>query len=258
MSDMQRYRFGEQVTEKGLRSHTVFQQLLEDFDPTLVILDGMTMLFGLHGHDTNEATGTDIVTTWLKKVCRGGRTTVIAIDHTGKQGGSGASPIGAHHKIAMVQGTAIRADAVDRPMIGEKGLIRLMVYKDRHGVVRSHSIKSGGTEQHGGNFVLDSTSPDHSIAFVEPPDSGDVVIGATAEHEKRLEELALAQEVQDKVLALFEGDESMYWTTTEVMEELQLERGVVYAAWEGLEALGEVVREGSTRWTKFRLRREGE
>src|SRR5699024_12194832 len=67
-----------------LQAEAVFMSLLDAFDPTLIVVDGMTVLYGLHGHDTNEATATDVITSWLKSLCRGGRTTTIVIDHTGK------------------------------------------------------------------------------------------------------------------------------------------------------------------------------
>ena len=113
---MQRYKFGVKPTEEGQRSESVFRALLDSYDPPLVVVDGMTVLYGLHGHDTNDAMATDVITGWLKGLTRRGRTTVIVIDHTGKGGGPGASPIGAHHKIAMIQGAALRADAIERPM----------------------------------------------------------------------------------------------------------------------------------------------
>src|SRR5699024_2939538 len=133
LAAMQRYRFGSSVTDEGRQAEAVFMSLLDAFDPTLIVVDGMTVLYGLHGHDTNEATATDVITSWLKSLTRGGRSTVVVIDHTGKSGGAGASPIGAHHKVAMVQGSAIRADAIDRPMPGGLGLVNLVVFKDRPG-----------------------------------------------------------------------------------------------------------------------------
>lgn len=258
IAEMQRYAFGDRPTEKGKKSSSMFKSLLEEFDPTLVITDGMTMMYGLHGHNTNDATGTDVVTSWLKGLTRGGRTGVIVIDHTGKGGGPGASPIGAHHKVAMVQGTAIRADAVVRPLPGVKGEINLVVFKDRHGTVRGNSSKPGSSEQLAGKFVLDSTRPDMSVVTVLPPDPNEMVLAPTDAQEKKLREIAEAQAQQDKVLALFKGDESVYLTTAGVVSELGLERGVVYSVWDNLCATGEVVREGSTRWTKYRLRKEGE
>src|SRR4029077_14035059 len=61
LADMQRSRWGgAQGTADGDASAAAFLALLDEFDPTLIIADGMTVLYGLHGHDTNDAMGTDV------------------------------------------------------------------------------------------------------------------------------------------------------------------------------------------------------
>lgn len=250
LADMQRYRFGNNASEDGKASASVFKALLEAFDPTLIVADGMTVLYGLHGHDTNEATATDVITSWLKSLCRGGRTTVIVIDHTGKGGGAGSSPIGAHHKIAMVQGTAIRADAVQRPMPGEVGRVRLIVYKDRPGAVRAISTRD--REQVAGIVVMDSTQPGITRLHVEVPEEGEVVIGEGA-LEAKLAQLARSAELEEQVIALFGGDIDKYVTTAEAMAALHISQNEAYDVWHNLKQKKIVVQEGVNRWTKFRL-----
>ena len=45
------------------------------------VVDGMTVLYGLHGLDSNDNASTDVITGWLKQLTRNGRSTVIVIDH---------------------------------------------------------------------------------------------------------------------------------------------------------------------------------
>lgn len=251
LADMQRYRFGTQATDEGIKSANVFRALLESFDPTLIIADGMTELYGLHGHDTNEATATSVITSWLKRLTRAGRTTVIVIDHTGKGGGAGASPIGAHHKVAMVQGTALRVDVVDRPMPGRVGRSRLIVYKDRLGKVRE--MATTNAEQVAGTLTLDSTVPGVTKFFIEPPVEGEIVIGATAGQEAQLERLARVDEMAEKVIALFGGDLDISLNTTAVVESTDLSRDDVYAVWDHLTTLHVVTPMGENRWRKYML-----
>lgn len=174
--DMQRNRWGSaEPSDAGRTNAEVFAVELDRIDPSLIIVDGMTVLYGLHGLDSNDAASTDVITTWLKRLCRNGRSTVIVIDHTGKGAGRGASPIGAHHKIAMVQGTAIQVHPIDQPMPGELGRVELIIYKDRPGEVRK--ISTRGQIQTAAIVELDSRIPDETRSRVCVPDPDEIVVG---------------------------------------------------------------------------------
>ena len=251
LSAMQRSRYGSSITEDGRASMEVFLGLLEAFDPTLVVIDGMTVLYGLHGHDTNDASGTDIITTWLKSVCRAGRTTVIVIDHTGKGGGPGSSPIGAHHKVAMVQGTSLRVDVVDRPMKGKVGTMQLVVFKDRPGSVRA--ISTPAKEQVAGVVTLDSTEPGITRMRIDPPDPNVVVIAPTERQERKLINLARAAELEEAVLELFGGDLDLELTTKEACLATAATADEIRETWERLIRRGVVKALGSTRYRRYTL-----
>jgi KaiC/GvpD/RAD55 family RecA-like ATPase len=251
LAEMQRYRFGHQPTADGLDSSSVFQSLLTSFDPTLIIVDGMTVLYGLHGHDTNEATGTDVITSWLKLITRAGRTTVVVIDHTGKTSGAGSSPIGAHHKVAMVQGTALRVDVVDRPRRGALGHMKLIVFKDRPGAVRQFATDE--QEQVAGDVFLDSTEPGISRMRIDPPNPDDVVIGNSDRMDRKLGQLAKVQEVADAAVELFGGDPDVRVTTPMVSEKTGADYEEVRTAWEHLERTGKVQRYGVGKGTYYLL-----
>ncbi len=172
LADMERYAYGAKSTPEGDLNKSVFDALLKSFDPTMIIADGMTSLYGLHGHNTNDATSTDVITTWLKGLClrenSTARRTVIVIDHTGKAS-EGTSPIGAHHKIAMVQGTALRVEVITRPVPGQIGRVRLAVQKDRPGLVRKASVSLGDTD-YAAIVVINSETEGVTSIELEPFD----------------------------------------------------------------------------------------
>lgn len=173
LAPMQRNRWGqENVTQKGEQGLSMFEQAIESADPSLIVADGMTVLYGLHGLDSNDAVSTDIITTWLKKLTRNGRSTVIIIDHTSKGGRKGDTPIGSQHKVSMVQGSMLQVWPIAQPMPGRVGQVELVVLKDRPGMVRAKSLESadsGGKAQVSALVVMDSTEDDITKMTVGVP-----------------------------------------------------------------------------------------
>lgn len=252
LSPMQRGKFGPQATDDGRLSESVFRALLDKFDPTLIIVDGMTVLYGLHGLDTNDAMSTDVITGWLKSLTRGGRSTVIVIDHTTKGGGSGSAPLGSQHKVAMIQGTSIRVDPIERPMPGHKGLVQLIVFKDRPGAVRA--VATQDKEQIAAEVFIDSTTPGETRVRIEPPREGQIVVGSTDSQEAKLEALGVADYYRDRVIELFEGDLEASLSTRHVADVLDVKPAVVYDVWKLLMTEGVVQKVGERRWTRYRLK----
>ena len=211
----------------------------------------MNEIYGLHGHDTNDATSTSIVTSWIKKLTRGGRTSVVVVDHTGKTGGAGSAPIGAHHKIAMVQGTALRIDVITRPMPGTIGRVRAIVYKDRLGSVRAAS--SQASEQVGGDIVIDSRREGVTEITIDGPTPGDIVIGDSDSGERELENLSKSEDLQKSILGLFGGDVDKELKTPDVVDALDCTHDQVRSAWAMLRVNGLVTRLGERKHTRYRL-----
>lgn len=256
IAPMMRGKYGAHPTEDSARSYEDFVKLLVEFDPSLIIIDGMTVLYGLHGLDTNDAMSTDVITTWLKSLTRGGRTTVIVIDHTGKNSGPGASPIGAHHKIAMVQGAAYRANPLERPMPGQLGQVSLTVYKDRPGAVRARSTK-GGDEQIAGIVHLDSREQGKTNMWVEAPEEGDVAIDLTEpSNTDPLHRTSV--DLSSRVLSLF-LTEAASMTVKDAALQLDAPRDKVREAFQFLAACDKVKALGAGRnrvWIMTDLGRE--
>lgn len=252
ISPMQRGFAGKDAsTDGGRDAHERFVAMLNQKDPKLIVVDGMTVLYGLHGLDTNEARGTDVITSWLKTLTRGGRTGVIVIDHTGKGSSEGASPIGAHHKIAMIQGTALRADAITRPVPGEVGRVHLVVYKDRPGQVRKNS--STHKEAVAAAVVMDSTKPGITRMRVEAPNRHEIVLPEADNEEELTESLADMNKAADRIMSHFYAENGAILTTSEVEEMTGLSRGAIREAWKLLKSQDRVVQEGERRWAKYQL-----
>lgn len=251
LAPMEVTKFGPNPTTEGKLSLAAFEALLASFDPTLIIVDGMTGLYGLHNLDTNAAASTDVITRWLKGLCRGDRSTVIVIDHTGKGGGAWSSPIGAHHKIAMVQGTAIRVDKIRQPMKGEEGLVRLVVFKDRPGSVRQAATKQGG-EQVIADVIIDSTHQHRTKITVQAPDEKEVVIGDSDQMSKKLAKLAEAQDQENKVIELLKKY-GCARSKAEIADELKLDHEQVYDALAGLRTRQVVRLVGGRKNAKYEL-----
>lgn len=116
-----------------------FKMMMLTKDPSLIVVDGMTELYAMHGLDTNASTDTAKITRWLKSLTAPGRTVVI-VDHEKKSAEKGAWPLGSQHKVSMVQGTALQLWCTQRPKLGQDGQFQLILIKDRHGEVAKHGV----------------------------------------------------------------------------------------------------------------------
>lgn len=169
-------RWGEKKPNSG-ESSRVLADALRRYSPSLIIVDGTTSLFRIHGLDTNGAEGTDLVAGWLRQLTEGKKSnerTVILIDHTSKNAAADSGPIGSQHKIAMVQGTAlhVKADKSSRPRRGKIGSAALLVGKDRLGVVMGAS--SEGDPPVAANVTFDNeTDPALLTITYATPDPRD-------------------------------------------------------------------------------------
>jgi hypothetical protein len=203
-SHMQRDTWGnEKPTEVGYRNAASFEEALAKANPSLIVVDGMSVLYGLHGLNTNDVMSTDVITNWLKSVTRNGRTTVIVIDHTAKNAGKGASPIGSQHKVSMVQGTAMQVVPVDAPRPGVLGHVELVIGKDRPGGVRA--VSSDEKIQVAADVFLDSRQEGVTHALVLPPRKGDLTVAAGDDADNRLRKVTQLRNVIEEFFAANPG-----------------------------------------------------
>jgi len=228
LADMQRNKWGkDQPTKSGEFAQDQFDMALTSLDPDIIVADGMTALYGLHGLDANDAVSTDVITSWLKRLTRNGRSTVIIIDHQAKSAEKGSMPIGSQHKVAMVQGTLLQVWPIKQPMPGDVGEMELVVLKDRPGQVRAHSQKTGGRgkAQVAGVVTLDSRTEGRSSLVITPPrrtpSGGGGVLNSDGEDvndaerrveldftdmSKAVEKIAQRQDDEDTVVGAFRGE----------------------------------------------------
>ncbi|ALG85834.1 protein RecA [Gordonia phthalatica] len=127
---------------------------MEDWQPTLVILDSIGELLPLYGSNSNSADEfTDVHTRVIKPLTRTGAA-VVGIDHLAKGADSRAyGPTGTAAKRRAIGGTSIRVkvDQAFTPDAG--GSAYLSIHKDRHGGLRRHS-PSGDREPLAGKFCI--------------------------------------------------------------------------------------------------------
>lgn len=133
-------RWGEhRPSDSGERNDAAFKEALANISPSLIVVDGLSVLYGIHGLDTNDTSSTERLTGWFKRLTANHRRTVIIIDHTAKNASLGATPLGSQHKVAMIQGVALQVHPVTRPVPGRVGEVWLHVGKDRLGTIRQNS-----------------------------------------------------------------------------------------------------------------------
>jgi hypothetical protein len=131
----------------------------------LVVLDGVTEAMTVHGLDLNSNSDVAAFYDLLpRRITRQGPA-VVLIDHVVKDSErQGRWGIGGQHKLAGIDGAAYLVKVAEPFGRGQRGRARLIVSKDRPGHVVEHSIGRCAAE-----FVLDSTIPDVTRAWLEPP-----------------------------------------------------------------------------------------
>ena len=226
LAPMQKSRWGEQrADKKGERNNELFLKLLAEADPAMIVADGMTVLYGLHGLDSNDSVQTDTITSWLKSLTRNGRTTVLVVDHTAKNPTRGSMPIGSQHKVSMVQGTLLQTYPVRQPMPDAVGEVELIVLKDRPGKVRKIAEKSGEKAQLVARMIMDSTVEGKTEITLQVP-SGKATTDPNAAQEidlrnSRAAEKALQIEAENqRVLDLYGGEVGLALTKRDMFRAL--------------------------------------
>lgn len=230
-----------------------FAQDIEIVDPSLIIIDGMTMLYGLHGLDTNHATDTDKIATWLKTMARAGRT-VVVIDHESKSAVKGAMPSGSQHKTSMAQGVVLQLWCTQKPKIGgQTGEYQIVSIKDRHGEVNRHSV--GDPEA-----VADVTvkGDDHEVSVSIRPPTAQVEMDTSRVPTKAEKDASRKASVLISAVTLMTSLRKPHgWTATELHMALPTEikeqvTGRTFAGYlKDWAETGGVQRTGTTKNTRY-------
>jgi hypothetical protein len=126
--------------------------------PTLVVLDGTTEGYGLHGWDIADNNDSPKWrNTYVKPALKAGAAT-LGSDHVVKnREARGGYAIGAQHKKAGLTGVLYELQ-VEQPFgLGKRGRARLLINKDRNGDLRRHGIDEGKATYFA-DLVLDATA----------------------------------------------------------------------------------------------------
>lgn len=162
--------------------------------PTLVVLDGTTESYGLHGWDISDNNDPPKWrNTYVKPALRAGAAT-FGSDHVIKnREGRNGYAIGAQHKKAGLTGVLYELQ-VDQPFgIGKRGKARLIINKDRNGDLRQHGIDEGKATYFG-DLVLDATAGEHEapkLWLFPPRAEGEELDGGSAAYDPMLEKVDL-------------------------------------------------------------------
>jgi hypothetical protein len=158
----------------------LLRDAIGDLRPRLVILDGLTEAFALHGLDPidnlDAAAFRQTVTTPIRRL---GPATLVG-DHPPKTWTDQRYAIGAAHRTNALGGVSFVLENVDPIAPGLVGLSRLSVVKDRIGQVRRHGVRHGPLV-HVANLHVDSSAdPDGAgvVAALRAPDGSDDAVTA--------------------------------------------------------------------------------
>ena len=145
-----------------------FVQALTAADWSLIVIDGVNKSMQLAGVKTNE---TEDVNRWyddLPRVCELTGATVVTVDHTAK-GSDGTTSMGSQAKGAALTGSSIHV-VEDEPLVkGQRGVLHLVVHKDRASYLRMNGVPAKGNGFHFADIVIDSRKAKTIKADILPP-----------------------------------------------------------------------------------------
>jgi hypothetical protein len=137
------------------------EELISDWEPTLVVVDGVTEVMSLHGLSLMSNDDSAEFQRLIPRPIAELGPAVLMIDHVTKNPiGRGKYAIGAQHKEAGVTASYL-VSAIHRPTPGGQGLMKVEVTKDRPGAVRQVSEQ----KKHTAEFKLNS-GPDGFVTFI--------------------------------------------------------------------------------------------
>lgn len=157
---------------KFTKANQDFETFLETADLALAILDGVTEAMGIHGLDINSNNDVAAFYNMLPRRLQRLGITTVNIDHIPKnrEGGTRGG-IGGQHKLAGIDVSFLFE--VTAPFgIGQHGIARIVVEKDRPGQLRQHA--EGAKHDRIAEFHLISDPETHELdARLEPYPSAD-------------------------------------------------------------------------------------
>ena len=116
-----------------------FRTLLESRRYSLAVIDGLSEAYALLGLEiSSNDDATKFLAAFPRPLADRGAA-VLEVDHVGRdKDHRGRYAIGAQHKLAGVA-CAYGTEVIDPPSRTDRGLVKLLIFKDRHGHVRPHA-----------------------------------------------------------------------------------------------------------------------
>jgi len=131
-------RFHYVRPEEPLPDRAYIDRLL-DFEPTLVVVDGLTEALALEGLELKDNSDIARYIARVARPLKHAGAAVALIDHVTKDRETrGRFAIGAQHKLAAVD-VSYRLDVLEPFGREREGLVKVTVTKDRAGYVRGHA-----------------------------------------------------------------------------------------------------------------------
>ena len=117
-----------------------FGELIDARSYTFAVIDGLSEAYALLGFEISSNDDAARFLTAIPRPLADRGAAVLAVDHVGRDKDQrGRYAIGAQHKLAGVA-AAYGTEVVDAPSRTSPGLVKLKVFKDRHGHVRGHAV----------------------------------------------------------------------------------------------------------------------
>lgn len=150
------------------------RSLLTDWEPTLVILDGITEAMTLHGlNPSDNAEAARFGKMLPRRIAEAGPA-VASLDHVTKdREGRGRYAIGAVHKLNGLNGAGYMLTNRTPFGVGITGRSTIHVTKDRPGQLRRHALASNTGLHWFGDLVMESHGDQFADVIIEPPTERD-------------------------------------------------------------------------------------
>lgn len=237
LSMMERSEWGRpKPSQLGQLNQEAIDELIEDFDPTYVIVDGTTGLYQSHHLKTIATDDTEVIARWLRSLCVSGGRGVLLIDHTAKSDETGVAG-GSQHKVSMIQGVGLGVKVDKRPAPGRMGRLTLYIVKDRIGTVRglAQASPDGKKKEVVGTVTINSTDPGLVEMVIDPPSPDDLPAETTILHTPEVQAKADRQAPEKRLgktenlrrdipLAAFGGDLGLVLSQADIIDRMGPDR----------------------------------
>lgn len=152
------------------KANTEFATILEQQELSLVVLDGIAEVMGLHALDPEKNNDYVLFHEHLPRMIARTGPAVVQIDHVTKNPENrGRNAIGAVHKFNSIDGAIFSFNPVAEFGVGQHGISKVSIQRDRPGQLRQHTPD----RKHIADLHLISHPDTHELTWqIQPPGEG--------------------------------------------------------------------------------------